>query len=136
MPQVLSADQNATLIALGERILPGSAAAHCNRVIDLMLAIDSDKNKSQLTGTLEAFDAAAERGYGQPFRSLSVASQDQVLTAASTAGAPLLSHFTLIKEWVADTYWSSEQGLRDLGWNGQMAWAAFPACDKMVPEPR
>lgn len=115
----MSADQNANLAAIGEAIVPGSAAADCNRVIDRVLAIESAKNQSDLKTALDAFDS---------FRSQKPEQQAEILGTASTAGNKLEPHFQLIKEWVAATYWSSEPGLKELGWNGQMAWANYPGC--------
>ena len=58
-PRFLSTEQNETLIALGERVIPGSEEAQCNRLIDSILAIDSEKNKRELVQALAAFDNKA-----------------------------------------------------------------------------
>jgi hypothetical protein len=127
-PVFLTAAQNETLVALGARILPGSSEALCNRIIDLVLAIESDKTRTQFTEALAAFDATAHRLHAQPFSRMSATQQDTMLEAASHGGDELEPAFSVIKEWMADTYWSSQQGLKDLGWNGQMAWASYPSC--------
>jgi hypothetical protein len=120
-PQSLSRQQNATLVALGEAIVPGSAAANCNRVIDGILVIESQKNQADLKAALDAF---------RSFPSSRPEERTRILTAASTTHDSLSPHFELIKEWIADTYWSSEQGLKELGWNGRVAWANYPGCQK------
>lgn len=128
-PQVLTAPQDATLTALGERIIPGSTAAQCNRFIDLMMTIETQKIRDELLHSLAAFDAAAQKRYGSAFSRLQPQQQDKLLEEASTEDALLHPEFLVIKEWMADAYWTSRQGLHDLGWNGQMAWPAFPGCD-------
>jgi hypothetical protein len=113
-PQVLTPAQNQALIAMGERIVPGSAAALCNRIIDLVLTLESEQTRAQLTGALAAFAGDAD---------------GSALTQASVSGSARHPQFLIIKEWIADTYWSSEPGLRELGWTGKMAWPSFPGCE-------
>lgn len=127
-PQFFTVAQNETIIALGERIIPGSAGALCHRLIDLVMPIESDKNKRDLLGSLAAFDREAQSRHGQSFGKLSAAVQDQILTHASAPGAPLHHDFQLVKEWMADAYWSSQKGLAELGSTGRMAWSEFPGC--------
>ncbi len=38
-----------------------------------------------------------------------------------------------MKEWTADAYWSSQKGLRELGWTGRLAWDSFPNCGSAQP---
>lgn len=127
-PQFLSPEQNETLTALGERIIPGSTAAGCNRVIDLLMTVESPQVQQELLHALAAFDAEAERRYRAAFRRLQPDEQDAILTEASHEGSHLYTAFGVVKEWMADSYWTSRQGLQDLGWNGQVAWPAFPGC--------
>lgn len=60
-PHFFEAEQNDTLIALGECIILGSSEANCNRLIDTVALIESKKNKSDLLNALAAFDAEAQR---------------------------------------------------------------------------
>ncbi len=71
--QFFSAAQNETLIALGERIVPGSAAASCSRVIDLIMTVESEKVREELLHALAEFDNQAQRHYRKPFRDLTSA---------------------------------------------------------------
>jgi hypothetical protein len=123
----MSGDQSATLTAIGERIIPGSAAAQCTQVIDLVLTVEPEDTRRQLLRAIAAFDGAAQNRYGKTFQSLLPAEQDAVV-AALADGPNSGKAFNLIKEWLADSYWSSRQGLRELGWNGQQAWPNFDAC--------
>jgi hypothetical protein len=127
-PQFFSVAQNETIIALGERIIPGSAEALCNRLIDLVMPIESDKNKRDFLESLAAFDREAQSRHGQSFGKVSAAVQDEILIRASPPGAPLHHDFQLVKEWMADAYWSSQRGLAELGSTGRMAWSEFPGC--------
>lgn len=132
-PEFLNSEQNDTLVALGNRIIPGSAGAFCNKLIDSVLAIESQKNKSEFLTALSAFDTEAQRLYQTSFRQLAPDQQDHILAAVSTDTASLYPQFGLIKEWLADGYWSSQQGLRELGWTGRLAWDSFPDCDNPHP---
>ncbi len=127
-PRFFSAGQNETMIALGERIIPGSREALCSRVIDAVLAIDSEKNRRDLLQTIEAFDSEAQRLHQKSFQQLAAGQQDAILSAAATVGAPLFAEFGIAKEWTADAYWSSLQGLQELGSTGRMGWDSFPGC--------
>jgi hypothetical protein len=127
-PKSLTAGQNDALVAIGERILPGSAAAQCNRVIDLVMNVETAEIRTQLTTSLAAFDTAARDRHGKLFKDLSTGQQDALL-AIFAQDRDRNHPFTVVKEWIADTYWSSREGLRELGWNGQMAWPNAQACE-------
>jgi hypothetical protein len=40
----------------------------------------------------------------------------------------LRDRFDLLKERIATAYYSSEKGMKELGWTGQMVHGAFPGC--------
>jgi len=154
-PQFLDPHQNETLTVLGERIIPGSGRAQVNRTVDLLLTVDTQKNQSKFLESLSAFDAEGIQRHGQPFLRLSEEQQIAILTAASTAEPgpqeaegdwdpwsgssasataseshlTLRDHFDVVKEWVGRAYWSSEVGLRDLGWTGRVMWESWPGCE-------
>jgi hypothetical protein len=133
-PRFLSTEQNETLIALGERVIPGSEEAQCNRLIDSILAIDSEKNKRELVQALAAFDnKAMQLHQRQQFRQLNSTQQDEILAAASQSDNQLHAQFKIVKEWVADAYWSSLKGMRELGSTGRLAWDSFPGCSSDHP---
>ena len=113
-PKVLTPGQNEALITIGERIIPGSAAALCNQTIDLVLTMESNQIRAQLAQSLAAFDPDPD---------------GSLLASASSPDAPLHPQFQIVKEWITDAYWSSEPGLRELGWTGKMAWSSFPGCE-------
>ncbi|HUI40427.1 MAG TPA: gluconate 2-dehydrogenase subunit 3 family protein [Terriglobia bacterium] len=154
-PIFLDAHQNATLIVLGERLVPNSAAAQANRFIDTLLSVESQENQKEFVAALSAFEHEAIARHDQPFKDLSGDQQIAILTAASTeqpskplefgrrrrpsaapAGAgveepapTLRDHFENLKGWVAGSYYSSEAGMKELGWTGQMVWESYPGCE-------
>jgi hypothetical protein len=129
-PQFLSPAANETLIALGERILPGSREAKCNQVIDLVLAIEPEKTCQELLNALSSFDRQAQAQHKKLFRDLAPAEQDAILTIACQSGSRLHPQFQIVKEWIADTYWSSKQGMHELGWAGRIVWPNYPGCQE------
>ena len=151
-PQFLDAHQLSTLQALCERIVPGSLAARSDRFIDALLAVDTRESKQRFLSALGAMDGDARARFGQPFKSLSEARQNEVLSAASSGkpgredwiwtpgtivkqpepGPPKTTprdHFDNLKQWIAGAYYSSEAGMKELGSTGQMFFASFPDCD-------
>jgi Gluconate 2-dehydrogenase subunit 3 len=127
-PAFLTNEQNETLVSLGECIVPGSATAYCNRVIDLILTIESENTKRQMVAALAKFDEAARQGYGGSFPKLRPEQQTEILIAAAKDDGQLNGNFLVIKEWMADAYWSSKEGMRELGWKGRVAWSSFGNC--------
>ncbi len=127
-PAFLTKEQNETLISLGECMVPGSAAAKCNRVIDLILTLESEKNKRETIDSLSAFESEAKALYRNSFHALQPAQRNDLLLKASSGNGALSAPFNVIKEWVADAYWSSQEGMRELGWKGRVAWSSFEGC--------
>jgi hypothetical protein len=159
-PEFLDPHQFATLTALCARIVPGSERALADRYIDSLLAVDTRDRQRRFLTALGALEGAARDKSGQPFRSLSAAQQDEVLTVASsgepgrrvgsgerggrewtwTPGTPvkrpeagpevvtLRDHFDHLKGWIVGAYYSSETGLKELGYTGQMFFTEFPDC--------
>lgn len=151
-PQFLDAHQLATLQALCERIVPGSLAARSERFIDALLAVDTVDSKRRFLSAMGAMEGAARERFRKPFKSLSEAQQNEILSAAATGkpgiedwvwtpgtimrqpepGPPKTTprdHFDNLKRWIAGAYYSSEAGLKELGATGQQFFASFPDCD-------
>jgi hypothetical protein len=141
-PLFLSAEQDEILIPLAEAIVPGSKMAQVNRFIDLLLSVDSDQHKKSFADALEAFEAQSRKRFGKGFPSLDAGQQNGLLTDAamslaqkqSSAGAEkgeagLREHFENLKGWISGAHYSSEAGMRELGWTGDYAFASFPGCE-------
>ncbi len=138
-PVFLSAHQSATLEAVAERIVPGSTKARVNRFVDKLLGVETRETQRKFLEALSSFDAVALLQSGKPFLRLPATQQDAVLETLSTRPAPAqdsaakpgpdpASHFKNVKTWVSGAYYSSEIGMRELGWTGNSFFAAFPGC--------
>jgi hypothetical protein len=130
-PEFLDRHQFATLQSLAERIIPGSARARVAEFVDQLLVVDSPDNQRKLLGALGAFDGQAVRRAGRPWVQLGESDQIAILTEASTldAGAGLRDEFDLLKGWVAGAYYSSEIGMKELGWTGMSLFQTYPGCE-------
>ena len=145
-PEFLDAHQMQTLEVLAERIIPGSTKAKVAPFIDQLLAVDSTDNQKAFLSAMGAFEMMAIDKAGKPWKALSGAEQDELLTAASTAEAGLTmpgyraqsqvpvgkttirDHFDNLRGWISGAYYSSEIGMRELGWTGEMFFAELPGC--------
>ena len=153
-PQFLDAHQAETLAVLGERIVPGSSRAQGERFIDTLLSVDRRENQQRFLNSLAAFEGEALQKHGHPFKDLTEAQQNEILTVASTGkpghapyqgrrraalGPPAAAspaehdtfrdHFENLKGWVVGAYFTSEIGMRELGWTGQVMFESFPGCE-------
>ena len=127
-PLFLNVNQNETLVPLSEGILPGSEKAHVNRFIDLLLSVDTEKNQAKFVASLASMDSAAQKAFGRGFHLLVASERHQVLTSVSTE-EPHQRHFNNLKEWITVAYYSSEEGMRELGWTGKLAFGSLPQCN-------
>ncbi len=128
-PLFLDAHQSSTLEALAERMVPGSTAAQVNRFIDLLLSVDELKNQRSFVDSLSTFEGLSLRHYGKPFVRASATEQDSLLaSAASPTAADLFPHFQNLKTWIAGAYYTSEVGMKELGWTGDVFFNGLPGC--------
>ena len=152
-PVFFDPHQNETFTIIAERIIPGSTSAQVNRFVDLLLSVDALESQKQFVNSLSAFDAYSIQKYGKPFAGLSEDQQNEALTVASTTAparemtlrrrvgliTPVKSketdtplsfrdHFENLKQWVSGAYFSSEEGMKSMGWTGQVMWPSFPGC--------
>jgi hypothetical protein len=129
-PEFLDKYQLKTLEVLAEAIVPGSTAARVAPFLDQLLAVDSAQSQRQFLGALGAFDMAAIAQHGKGWNALSASEQDALLRGASTADAKsvMRGHFQNLKGWIVGAYYSSEPGMRELGWTGNMFFAELPGC--------
>ena len=152
-PLFFDPHQNQTFTVLAERIIPGSNAAQVNRFVDLLLSVDTMESQKRFLNSLSAFEAYSLKTYQRPFKDLSEDQQNEVLTFASTTKPAqdvptrrrvglvsrvnskeeeiplsLRDHFENLKQWVSGAYFSSEDGMKYMGWTGQVMWPSFPGC--------
>lgn len=144
--------QNQTLIALAEKIVPGSTGVQVNRFLDSALSVETLDSQQKFVASMNALEGESMRRFTRPFMDLSDDQQDQVLTTASTAPpsnpsfadetaeeigrseqapAPVLrDYFDYLKGWISMAYYSSETGMKELGWTGENFFSSFPGCEQ------
>ena len=127
-PIFLNAEQDKTLVALSEVVVPGSASANVNQFIDLLLSVDTSDHRRDFVGSLMGVDEDAKKGFGRGFAALGQNEQVIVVTDFSGRDAHR-SEFENLKEWIVGAYYSSEQGMRELGWDGNYAFENYPGCE-------
>jgi hypothetical protein len=147
-PEFLDAHQNQTLVLLSERIVPGSSRAQVNRIVDLLLTVDTTENRHKFTESLSAIDVESRKRFARVFKSLTADQQNEILTSLATGNPsvdqdsgrrsikkrlqqPALTprgHFENVKAWIVGTYYSTEVGMRELGWTGDVYFVELPAC--------
>ncbi len=151
-PQFLSAKQNDALIAISDRMLPGANAVHVNRVIDLLLTAETEENRSLFVAALGALGGESTKRFHAELATLSSAQLDEILSTCASQEPPhsehdddapgwklnlktpatappnLRDHFENLKGWIVATYYSSEAGLRELGWNDDFYFESPAEC--------
>jgi hypothetical protein len=133
-PEFLDPHQLQTLDTLAEAIVPGSADAKVAPFLDQLLAVESSDSQREFLGALGAFDMLAIERHGKAWTSLAAAEQHALLEHASTAdrGAQgtttIRNRFETLKGWISDAYYSSEAGMRELGWTGNVFHQELPGC--------
>jgi len=125
-------DQHAfdTLAVLSEQIVPGSRAAQVPEFLDRLLAVESRDTQQHFMQALGAFEREARAVNGMPWKALTAEQATALLTKISTQPASDVSRlaFDRIKGTVSESYYSTEVGLKELGWNGSIAFAPPSVC--------
>jgi len=148
---VLDPNQLETLASLAEAVIPGSTEAGVASFVDRLLAADTPDRQRGFIAALGALQAESVSRFGRPWLSLDAAQRSELLTALATGprsretrywteGEPVIvpqgpqqpptprDRFELVKERIATAYWTSEKGMKELGWTGEMIHAEFPTC--------
>ena len=150
-PEFLDAHQVETVTILAEQIVPGSTKAKSAQFIDALLSVDTEQSQRRFLQALGAFEGMAIAHAQKPWKSLTEADRTTLLTKASTtepgrpAGGPggpgsgggtppaepaitIRDHFDHLKGWISGAYYSSEIGMRELGWTGNVFFDKFTGC--------
>ena len=127
-PLFLNQQQNETLVTLSESIVQGSAQAQVNRFIDLLLSVDRTENQGKFVAAITALKGEAQKRFGRGFHQLTVSNRESLLTSVSGEGAHR-ENFNHLKDWITVAYYSSEEGMRELGWTENRAFRTFPGCE-------
>jgi hypothetical protein len=125
-------DQHAfdTLAVLSEQIVPGSRAAQVAEFLDRLLAVESADTQKRVMQVIGAFEREAREAHGKPWKALTAEQATALLTKFSTLpdGNPMRQAFEGVKAAVAETYYSTEIGMKELGWQGNVAFVPPSAC--------
>ena len=151
LPTLLDENELAMLKSLAETIVPGSSEAGVASFVDQLVAVDTRERQRDFLAALGAIQSEALSRYGKSWMSLDAGPQTELLTAASTGprsreprywkpGEPVLvpegprlpptlrDRFELLKDRIASAYYSSEKGMKELGWTGQMVHPEYSGC--------
>jgi hypothetical protein len=119
-----------TLVVLADQIVPGARAAKVPEFLDGLLAVESIETQKRVLQALGAFERIAREAHTVPWKKLTAPQATALLTRMSTAPAADAGRraFELIKAGVAETYYSTQAGMKELGWNGGVMFAAPITC--------
>jgi len=125
-------DQHAfdTLSALSEQIVPGARAVGVPEFLDRLLAVETTDTQKTFMQALGAFEGEARAANGVPWKALSAEQANALLAKISTQpdADPSRQSFDRIKGAVAETYFQTETGMKELGWNGSITFAPPSIC--------
>jgi hypothetical protein len=128
---LLFLDQHAfdTLALLSEQIVPGSRAAQVPQVLDRLLSVEATETQKRFIQAIGAFEAQAREMQGKPWKMLTAAEANALLTKISTlpGGDNMRGIFDGFKNAIAETYYSTEPGEKELGYTGNFAFQYPPA---------
>ncbi len=145
-PTFLDEHQNETLIILSDLIIPrtdtpGAKEALVNRFIDRLLEAEPADKQREFLESLASLDGEAMARHRTAFRYLPQESQVELLgylayphslnTWGESSGEeiPGHTHFVRLKERITRAFYSSETGMRELGYDGP-AHGVFEGCTR------
>jgi Gluconate 2-dehydrogenase subunit 3 len=129
--EFLDSRQLETVRSLAERIVPGSTQAKSSEFIDQLLAVSTADEQRSFLQAFAAFDELSMSRAGVAWTDLTEKQQNDLLTMASAEkpGVAIRERFEQLKGWIVGAYYSSEIGMRELGWTGRVFFPAFAGCD-------
>ena len=144
-PAFLDDHQHATLIAVSELIIPetdtpGAKAALVDRFIDRLLAAETRAVQQQFQDSLAYVDAESFDRYHEAFRYLKPEQRTEVMSFLAYPHTLVTwqdnsqstyrgyEHFMNLKGWISRAYYSSEAGMKTLGYDGPPH-GDFTGCD-------
>src|SRR5262249_18472262 len=144
-PVFLNAQQNETVIALSETIIPatdtpGAKDALVNRFLDLVLAAEPVSTQKDFLDSVAWFETGAQERYKKSFVNLTVQEKEDFLNLVAWPHShprwgvrektfPGYEHFMVMKRWVVAAFYSSPIGLQEQGWDGWAARGTFGGCE-------
>ena len=134
-PAFLDDHQNETLAAFSDVLIPatdtpGAKAALVNRFIDEVLAAETHETQRAFLDSLAFLDGESFARHRTAFVYLTPQQQTELVTfmayphtlESGDENAPGVyrghAHFSNLKDWISRAYYSSETGMRALGYTG------------------
>jgi len=127
-PTFLSTAQLASVDRLSDAIIPGSHQAQSAQFIDLLLSVDAAEHQENFVASLSEMDGAATKAFHRGIAELNMDELRQLLEAASAKDSADYQHFENLKNWFTGAYYSSEIGMRELGWTPDRVFPVYPGC--------
>jgi Gluconate 2-dehydrogenase subunit 3 len=145
-PVFLDEHQNETLIILSDLIIPatdtpGAKEALVNRYIDLVMAAETHEKQRRFLGNLAYIDGESMRRYKNTFRYLTREDQDDLLhsmaypltgstwTGEEADAGPGFTNFDQLKKHIAEAYYTSQIGMKELGRDENFTHGVYQGCD-------
>lgn len=153
VPRLLDDHRRTMLAGLAEQLVPGSRAAGVPELLDRVMAVEPVQARTRFLNALGAFEREARDRHARGWLEINATQQVEILRAASTlaSGRPapsawlpgqpvdrgpqaptppanLRDHFDHLRDVVVRAYATTEAGMKELGFTGQMAFPAFPGC--------
>lgn len=142
----LNDQQNETLIALSDVIIPATATpgakeAMVNRYLDLLLSVQPAEFQRQFVDALAFIDSESQKQFAKDFRSLAPSDHVWLLTPwayprqpshwmeQEDKPDPAQEHFERLKALIASAYYGSEIGQKELGWDGSIFHGPYQGCE-------
>jgi hypothetical protein len=119
-----------TLAALSDQIVPGARAAKVPEFLDRLLEVEAQDTQKRFIQAIGAFERQAREAHGVAWKALTPAQSTALLTKMSTApeGDAARRAFEFVKGGVSETYYQTQAGMKELGWNGGVMFASPAAC--------
>jgi hypothetical protein len=128
-PVFFSAEQFAAADQLCEAIIPGSHQARSADFLDLLLSVEPAEHQKTFAAALAAMDAEAEQAFHKKIGALEPVELRQLLEKMSSKRSADYPHFEKVKHLAVGAYYSSEMGMRELGWTPDRVFASYPVCE-------
>lgn len=147
-PRFFSPRQYETLRSLCQSIIPpdqesgGAIEAGAPEFIDLLTS-ESKELRLQLGGGLMWLDSTCSERYGQSYLDCTAEEQKEILdliafrknAEASPSLRPGIEFFSTLRKFTADGFFTSEIGIKYLGYVGNTYLTEFPGCPEVQEKP-
>jgi hypothetical protein len=127
-PLFMSAWDLKSLDVLAEAIIPGSRESQSPQFIDLLLSADTQEVQQEFMVSLNVVEFASHAEFQTHVAALNNTKLHELLTTLSSPTSDAYKHFENLKSWIAGAHYSSEIGMRELGWTPDRVFPEFPAC--------